>query len=425
MQIRNNTIKVKGPSINWGYVIKEFLVFIMLPPVIGVPMAIQKVSKIKIEDITKYLSYFICIGAFIAAVIATKPANGDQISYYMAYKAVPDEGFIGSLINIYGFHYDWEELKTNISPEFMNGVYNYIGYYLTFGYYPLFLFLYFVTEITLISLGVYYYCRKLERPNVPIIAGVICFSFFYLYFILCSHIQKQFMGQAIMMYVLGVYSFREKMNWKLWLITAISICTHQSMLLFIPFLIYKPLNSKLSKKNLLIFLLLTTAFFIVGPTFMGDFSDSSYSSSAFSYGANRFANATGADDGVKINIYHVIAVGVPLGLICLKKLWFDREKINNHNAFMLNICLILLACIAAMFKMPLVQYRYFMMTYCFIPMIIPFVTNDIDRRNTILKYIALFMILSLIVCIPFTGRDYAPVINLIIEPPVLLVAGIF
>ena len=66
---------------------------------------------------------------------------------------MPEQGFVGSLINIYGIQTTWEETKTHISAEFMNGVYNYVGYYLTFGYYPLFLLFYFTIEFSLIGFG--------------------------------------------------------------------------------------------------------------------------------------------------------------------------------------------------------------------------------------------------------------------------------
>lgn len=104
----------------------------IFPIFVGIPRLVFGVMKNKMEDKTKYAVYIVCISAIVASIIATKPATGDQITYAAAYANVPEQGFVGSLINIYGIQTTWEETKTHISAEFMNGVYNYVGYYLTF-----------------------------------------------------------------------------------------------------------------------------------------------------------------------------------------------------------------------------------------------------------------------------------------------------
>lgn len=83
----------------------------------------------------------------------------------------------------------------------MNGVYNYIGYYLTLGYYPLFAALLTFADYMLIFLGLYQFCRSLRKPHLPIVCGAITISFFYLFFNYTLQIQKQFLAQSIMMYV--------------------------------------------------------------------------------------------------------------------------------------------------------------------------------------------------------------------------------
>ena len=64
--------------------------------------------------------------------------GGDQWQYYVAYMNVPDVGFWKSLVYIYGIDYFKDPSRMQVSGEFMNGIYNYLGYYLTFGYYPLY-----------------------------------------------------------------------------------------------------------------------------------------------------------------------------------------------------------------------------------------------------------------------------------------------
>lgn len=424
MQITENEIKSK---INWGRVIQELLVTIILPPIIGLPRLIVNATKIKSDNKTKYLTYIICISALVATIIATKPPTGDQVSYSMAYKNVPNQGFVGSLINIYGYQHAYEETRTHISAEFMNGIYNFVGYYVTFGYYPLFVFFYFTIEFSLIGMGLYHYLRNLEKPTIPIVSGMMILLFFYLFFIMCSQLQKQYMGQAIMMYVLGCYADYRRMDKKLWIMTTISVFTHQSMLLFVPFLIFKPISKRLTRKSLMLLIGFVFIFVAIGPRLAGDIISNvdNTNKSVLTYGVGRFANAEEANDGGVMDILQFIVVCVPILYILFKKLWIERKTISDHNAFMLNISLLLIVVVVAMSSFPLLQYRYFNTIFLFLPFIYPFMFAKVKNRNDFLGSVGFFMIFFLMATLHSTGRAYAPLLNLISEPPVLLIAGIF
>ena len=424
MQITPKNISHK---IYWRQILEELFITIILPPFIGLPRLISNAMKIKRDDKTKYFTYIICISAIVATIISTKPPTGDQISYSMAYQAVPQQGFIGSLINIYGYIHNYEMPKNAISVEFMNGVYNYIGYYLTFGYYPLFLFLYFTIEFSLIGIGLYHYLRNIKKPTVPIVSGMMILLFFYLFFIMCSQLQKQYLGQAIMMYVLGCYADYGRMNKKLWMITVISIFTHQSMLLFVPFLLFKPFRQKLTKKSQIALAGLIFAFIAVGPNMAGKITNSTNynESSALTYGINRFSTAGIQTDELTMNVIQFTVVCIPMLYILLKKLWIERKKISAHATYMLNISLLLIVVIIAMRPMPLLQYRYFNTTFAFLPFIYPFMFSTVSNRDHFLKVIGFFMLFILMATISSTGRAYAPLFNLICEPPILLIAGLF
>lgn len=156
-RLRNNTVE----NVKWIEVAGIALLFLLTPSIIGLPAIIYYVTSKRRPNKTNYYTFFICIAAYIGAVNATKHAGGDQINYAWAYLNVPTQGFIGSLKNIYGYRVAMgEKGATNISGEFMNGVYNYLGYYLTFGNYSLFIFLYSLMEIMLILMGVYH-----SQPN--------------------------------------------------------------------------------------------------------------------------------------------------------------------------------------------------------------------------------------------------------------------
>ena len=251
--------------INWGYILGYFCLFLVLPPIIGLPVILYVVWKKSHPKYSDYLLLMACIAIYLGSINATKQPSGDQVNYYVAYMNVPLVGFIKSLIYIYGLDLLSDSGKTSISGEFMNGVYNYFGYYLTFGYYPLFAALYTFVEYLMIYLGLYKVFRKAQMPKYPIVCGVLTLSFFYLFFQYTLQIQKQFFAQAIMMYVLGSYAEKGKMTIKLWSIALCSILTHASTGLFLPFLLLKPLRGRMNKKWMAFIALMLFAFILYGP----------------------------------------------------------------------------------------------------------------------------------------------------------------
>lgn len=229
-----------------------------------------------------------------------------------------------------------------------------------------------------------------------------------------------------MMYVLGCYADYGKMNTKLWIITAISIFTHQSMLLFVPFLLFKPFKQRLTKKSLIMLIGFVFVFIAIAPNIAGKVTNNTnyQESSALTYGLNRLSNAK-QTDGLTMDIVQFIVVCIPMLYILFKNLWIERKKISNHVAYMLNIALLLIVLIIAMQPVPLLQYRYFNTTFSFLPFIYPFMFSKIKSRDYFLKFVGFSMLFILMATIGSTGRTYAPLINLICEPPILLIAGFF
>ena len=410
----------KKETINWNKIIVDLLLFSILPPIIGIPMMIIKIllnNKAKYSD---YLSFMICIAIYFAAINATKRPGGDQWQYWAAYMNVPAIGFFKSLIYIYGL--DLEKEANGISGEFMNGVYNYLGYYLTFGYYPLFAAIITFTNYIFNFLGIYKYAKTLKNPHIPIVCGILILSFFYLYFQYILHIQKQFLAQSIMMYVLSSYAVTGKLKKKEWFLMVCAIFTHAATLLFVPLILYKPLRAKLTKKGLLFLGVVFSILVILGPRLAGNvmFSDSN---SALIYSLSRLSESETNNDGLGLVWTQVIVIAVPIALIILKKLWLDKKNLNNEQAFILNIILLLLLTVTAMFKQPLAQYRYFMMIIAFMPYAYFFISENIQTRDNILKIISLIMIVWFYYQFEKIVWHYAPEIDIIIKSPILLVFG--
>lgn len=409
-------------KINYGYLIGYFSLFLFLPPFIGLPLVLFLVWKKKNLNFSDYLLLMICIAIYLGAINATKVPNGDQINYYVAYMNVPDIGFLKSLIYIYGADYFVDSGKVNISGEFMNGVYNYFGYYLTFGYYPLFAALYTFVEYLMIYLGLYKVFRKVQMPKYPIVCGILTLSFFYLFFQYTLQIQKQFFAQAIMMYVLGSYAEKGKMTIKLWLITLCSILTHASTGLFLPFLLFKPLRGRLTKKWMAFIALMLFAFILYGPRMAENVAADN--SGVAGYGMKRFAESEGqADLASELVMSQVLVIAVPMFIIVFRQLWLKRHIfIDNAQAFILNITLLLLLSVASMYSKPLAQIRYFMMLLAFMPFVYPFISSRTILRNKWLCTISFVMVVWFYFQFSKIIWQYAPEWQILVYPPGGLIA---
>lgn len=409
-------------KINYGYLIGYFSLFLFLPPFIGLPLVLFLVWKKKNLNFSDILLLMICVAIYLGAINATKWPDGDQYQYYLAYMNVPDVGFFKSLVYIYGRDYFVDPGNTKISGEFMNGVYNYFGYYLTFGYYPLFAALYTFVEYLMIYLGLYKVFRKAQMPKYPIVCGILTLSFFYLFFQYTLQIQKQFFAQAIMMYVLGSYAEKGKMTIKLWLIALCSILTHASTGLFLPFLLLKPLRGRLNKKWMAFIALMLFAFILYGPRIAENVA--AEDSGVAGYGMKRFAESEGqADLASELVMSQVLVIALPMFIIVFRQLWLKRHIfIDKAQAFILNITLLLLLSVASMYSKPLAQIRYFMMLLAFMPFVYPFISSNVSKRNQWLKIISLVMVVWFYGKFSFIVWSYASEWQILVYPPVGLIA---
>ena len=79
-------------TIEKGEIICGSLLFLLLPPIITLPILCFYVLQQKYARKTNYILFFICIALYFASINATKRPAGDQIQYYYAYKNVPTKG---------------------------------------------------------------------------------------------------------------------------------------------------------------------------------------------------------------------------------------------------------------------------------------------------------------------------------------------
>lgn len=88
--------------------------------------------------------------------------------------------------------------------------------------------------------------------------------------------------------------------------------------------------------------------------------------------------------------------------------------------FIFNILLFLTLTVLALFNQPLSQYRYFMMFYLFIPFFLPYIGNNRQSRDRIMKYITLGIVASFFIFFENIVWKYAPETDIILKSPILL-----
>ena len=106
----------------------------------------------------------------------------------------------------------------------MNGVYNYLGYYLTFSVLHFYL-LVFLNGNYVDTNGVYHFSTQLKSPKMVLICGTITMCFFLYVFQSYVANTETIFGQAIMMYVIGHYARYGKMTKKTWIMMFASVFT--------------------------------------------------------------------------------------------------------------------------------------------------------------------------------------------------------
>lgn len=410
-------------KIQWKEIAFIMLITSLLPSIIVLPLIIYTFYNKKNATKTDYYAYFTCIALYIGAINATKLPAGDQLAYATAYSNIPEIGFKGALLYIYGLNGEYSS-TSGISGEFMNGIYNFLGYYLTFGYYPLFICIYSFIELMLVFIGFYHFCQRINKNHIPLIMGPLILAFFYMYFNMMIQIQKQFMAQAIMMYVIGCYAQYGKMSIKLWIIAFISLFTHASMILFFPFFIFKILRDKLSQATFLIFAFFFASIIIMGPQIVNNtISDIESSSSAMSYSLKRVASSETANDGLSIDFFHprTLITLIPILFVLYTKLWKNRKILNATETYILNIIFLLILSTIAMYNQKVAQYRYYLMTYMFLPIVTCFLSSKIKVRNNCMLFISLLSVGSFYIFFETIPWKYAPVTDIIIFPPTWLI----
>lgn len=380
------------------------VVVFLIMPIVGIVSSTIIVFLDRSHNKKHLFFLFILLSLYMGGINATKTPSSDQIQYMNAYLQIPNQSFIESLTNIYG------DKARSTYKEMGYGLLNFLGYYLSFGNYKLFIVEFSVLLYMLMMASIYKFFSILKiRPLTSyVISAAFILCFFSQYFNLTIHLQRQIIAVSVMLWAIVDVTIKQKVNW---VIPLFAMTLHTSVALFLPFFILIYIRNRLKIWH--IFALLAIFCFIMG-VLSTIFSTFSTILGLSIYGIERLANV-GTSPETRFDSKIVILFSLPLIYISIRELWIQRKEIR-HRVNLLFIVYCFLMCFAYLNPDNTMQYRYFMMSYSFMPFILPLLFMRMRKFSQLYLFtIPTFLILRFYFTFKDIVWDYAPVYDILLQ----------
>ena len=336
-----------------------FLFTFVLMPIATLPMAIHQYIKAKGINEKKLTFLFIVLACYMAVINASKFPGGDQANYWAVYMKVPQEGLMWAINHIYGFR------DSTNGKEFMNGLYNFFGYYLTVGHYGLYIFI----NTLFVYIPFFYIIKELfkdkKNGKYAILTGAICLCFFTQFFNLTIHLQRQVLAFSIFLYAMYLKAKTGKTNY---LLLFIAIFTHSTILFFTPFLYFDFFYERMTLKRAIQVLALGVVVIFVVSRIMMAKEVEQLDDNALSYSLNRIHMGGGSDD-IDFHLSNFLVFNIPMLYITLKRMFL--KGLNRMEYVVCNTYLLLFIFVLSFTGSDLVQYRFSFFAYGYIGFLLP------------------------------------------------------
>lgn len=339
---------------------------------------------------------FIMLAIYMGVINATKIPENDQVQYMNAYRLVPHQTLWESMTNIYG-----RSDSVGTTKEMGYGILNIIGYYLSFGYYPLFILLFTVVLYLIYFKSIYKlysFCNLTDQiPHVIAACFILCF--FSQFFNLTIHLQRQVIATAVMIYCIVSYCERGKPNW---ILILIATSLHTSVVLFIPLFFIQYFFKSVGIKQILLIIIvmvvLIASLFVLALKMLPMID---------LYGVERLANA-GRSQEKAFGTSFMLFFSAPVLFIAFKNILKNKEQSHNkENIFYLFYIFVFL--FSLMTPDATMRYRYFMMSYAFWPIILPLLfKKETLICKSYLLVVSVFFFLRFFITFNDMTWQYAP-----------------
>ena len=348
-KILNATVKNKNIN-NINIVVLLIPIFIV-NPLLGtlgvILLALYDKKGININCLIVFLSIF------LALINTTKIPESDMLGYSFTYKLAHKEDFV-SFIKTF-----------NKEPVFYTQIFIFSNIGISFKGY---IFIHTLISYIFYLNSIHKFQKAIPKSNLSAIFGIILGALFFELFSLSAHLVRQFLATSLLLYYSVEKLFYNKNKW--WYLI-LALFVHTTTLLFVPFLFFSPLKSKLSITKgvtvIVSLLILIISVRIVSPIILN----------IFGYGILTYAfiksSQAAYTDGISVSNI-VILINVVLLSYGVFRSYISKK--NNDNEVHFNHIIILLALfIFCMLSQPLIAYRFGFYSYFFLPFIVPVLIN--------------------------------------------------
>ena len=317
------------------------------------------------SDKTKLLKPFsIFLAIWISLVNITKIPTSDQINYLNLFTSA------GSL----PFNEWWLRATNGSFKDPIFYLFTYYSNFLVGGNEKIYLFLLsFINYTVLYSIAIKF-SEDIQTPPIYGLTAVLVITFFTQYFTLTLHIIRQIVASTLVITAIVLKAIDNRNRYILLCLGVLvhSSCIFLALLSFIPWF-----KDRMHPRQIIICMTILGIFVILFGN-IGAALTANINIIGISYLFRRMQDdATDMVEGFSPSV--LLMVLLPLLIISIKLLVYDLPHHHyitrkNHSPFycIIYIFIVLSAFILGMSSAPLIQYRYFMMSYVFIPFILPY-----------------------------------------------------
>ncbi|WP_367279596.1 EpsG family protein [Ulvibacterium sp.] len=347
----------------------------LISPVLGVLFAFLHVLNAREVKTQEVFFLIVLFSTLLGILNACKIPESDLEVYKLWYEDVA--------------HYSFLDYLFYLGKEPLFFLYNYLMYYLTFGFFELYLILNTAICYTIMGYALLKMHKAFKLPNEYFLIGLIFLFFFPNLFTLSAHINRQFLASSLLVLFIVDFVFYSKKRIALLLST---IFIHTSSAIYVLLFFLRKLNSN----RWTIFLV--SLIFIIVSYFLNQISrlfsiQSIDNSNAINYGLSRIQNREGA---IEFETLGILSYALCL-FVVLVFYWLKQRWRSNNRAILLYISLFILTFITVNYFDTELASRFSFFMYFLFPISLYFFLKLIelkkfwfDRKATVLFFLLIF-----------------------------------
>lgn len=388
-------------SINryWGYSVFLIAVY-TLNPLCGILLAAFLYYRKEESNGYLYL-LFTFMAAYMGVINMTKKPASDMINYISYFNHVPIRDLATNIMD-YG------------SMEPLYGLIDIVGYYLTNGIYQLFFFLLTMLMYMMLFLAMKRLYETAGCNKLTVLCSAFILTFFSLYFVLTAHLVRQVLAMSLVIYAM---SYRATTGKNHWIFLASAFLIHSMTGIFVLLAMLPIMYKRLTLKSFVIItsILILLCLFNIQ---MSRMFSTMTSFSTLNYAINRFG---GVGIVSRLSVLVMMVIYLPIAAASARVFYVARYEDKNPLLILVNMQLCLLVFILSFYSNSLIQTRFFMTSYAFVPLILPLLFYRVEKWTYWYSLTAIvFFLVSFFFMYNSSAWSFADVNTLLFMPYPLL-----